>query len=100
MLAELVGEDGGVEPVEAQLAPVHHVHQRVQHLRLLARLVAETEVLAALDEAQRLDVSSGSSASPSSHAASLRSRVSGAFIATGGMNMDSLTSGRTTPTHS
>src|SRR5437764_944879 len=54
MLAELVGEDGGVEPVERELAAVDHVDQRVQHLALLPHFVAEAEVLAALDQADRL----------------------------------------------
>src|SRR6185437_11134273 len=56
MLAELVGEDGGVEPIEREIAPIHHFHQRFQHLRLVTHLVTKTKVVAALHEAQRLDL--------------------------------------------
>src|SRR5687768_11715399 len=56
MLAELVAEDGGVEPVERELAAADHFHQRVEHLRLVAQLVAEAEPLLALDQVQRPDL--------------------------------------------
>ena len=55
MLPELVGEHGGVEPVERELAPVDHFHQRVEHLDLLPHLVAEAEVVRALHQAERPD---------------------------------------------
>src|SRR5687768_1497206 len=56
MLSELVAEDGGVEPVERQVATVHQVDQGVEHLGLVTDLVAEAEVLVALDETDRLHV--------------------------------------------
>src|SRR5437868_3231353 len=56
MLAELVGEHGGVEPVEAQVAAIDHFHQRVQHLCLVPYLVAEAEVLLTFHETERPDL--------------------------------------------
>src|SRR5437867_253510 len=72
MLAELVGQDGRVEPVESELTAVDQFDQRVQYFRLLAHLVAEAEVLPALDEAQRLHLRARASPGHSSHEASLR----------------------------
>src|SRR5438132_9388835 len=54
MLPELMGEDGGVEPVKGQLAPLDHFDQRFEHFGLLPHLVAEAELLGALDEVERL----------------------------------------------
>src|SRR5688500_10291949 len=56
MLPELVAEDGGVEPVEREVAPVDQLDQRVEHLGLVADLVAKAEVLLALDQTDRLHV--------------------------------------------
>src|SRR5262245_55992157 len=55
MLPELMGDDRGVEPVECQLAAVDHIHQRVEHLRLLPHLIAEAEMLLALNQTQGLN---------------------------------------------
>ena len=52
MLAELVRHHGGVKPVEAELAPIDHVHQRIEHLSLVADLIAKAEVLFALNKAE------------------------------------------------
>jgi hypothetical protein len=54
MLAKLMGEDGGIKPVEGEVAPVDHFHQRIKHLRLVSHLIAEAEVLAALHETEHL----------------------------------------------
>src|SRR6478672_2870514 len=52
MLTELVGEHGGVEPVERQLPPVDHFDQAFEHLALVADLVAEAKLLVTLDQAE------------------------------------------------
>src|SRR5436305_10829331 len=54
MLAELVAEHGGVEPVERQLPPIHQFDEAFQHFGFLANLVAEAELLVAFHKAQRL----------------------------------------------
>src|SRR5687767_71959 len=54
MLPELMGKDGGVEPVEGEVPAVDHVDQRLEDLRLLPDLVAEAVLLAAFDEVESL----------------------------------------------
>src|SRR5712691_1872313 len=54
MLAELVAEHGGVEPVERQLPPIHQFDEAFEHLGFLANLVSEAELLVAFDKAERL----------------------------------------------
>ena len=50
MLTKLMGEDGGVKPVEAEFAAMDHVDQRAEDAGFLARFVAETEMMAAFDQ--------------------------------------------------
>ena len=50
MLAELMGHDGGIEPVEPDVSSLHEIYQRIEHLGLLPRLVAKAEMLASFDQ--------------------------------------------------
>ncbi len=41
MLAQRVGEDGGVKPVERDVPAIDHVHDGLEHAGLLPLLVLE-----------------------------------------------------------
>lgn len=52
MLPELMREDGGVKPVERQVATIDHVDQRIEHPGLLPDLVPKAEVLLSFDQTE------------------------------------------------
>src|SRR5256885_8955620 len=54
MLAKLMAQHRGVEPIKRQLAPIDHFDQAFQHFGFLAHLVTKTKLLIPLHEAQRL----------------------------------------------
>src|ERR1700730_13690880 len=54
MLTKLVGQHRSVEPVEGQVASIDHVHERIQQLGFLARLLPEAVLMTTLNETQRL----------------------------------------------
>src|SRR5690349_2704378 len=54
MLTKLVRKHSSVEPVEREIAAVDHFDEGIQDFGLLPDLVAEAEMLAPFDEAQRL----------------------------------------------
>src|SRR5207249_2753728 len=54
MLAELMRKNGGVEPIERELAPIDHIDERFKDFALLSHFVAEAELLLALDQVQGL----------------------------------------------
>jgi hypothetical protein len=54
MLAKLMREDGGVKPIEGKLAPMDHIHQRIEHLGFLSDFISKAEVVTTLNQAQCL----------------------------------------------
>jgi len=45
MPAELMGEHGGVKPVEGKIAPMDHFYERIEDFGLLSELVAKTKLV-------------------------------------------------------
>jgi len=52
MLTELMGEDRGIKPIEAKVAPIDHIHQRIQHVVFLSDFVSEAEMVLPFHETQ------------------------------------------------
>ena len=52
MLAKLMGQNGGVEPVEGNVAPIDQFHEGIQNTRLLPGLVTKAEMMPAFYEAE------------------------------------------------
>ena len=54
MLAKLVGEDGGIKPIESNVATIDQIDQGIEDFGLFTNVIAETEMLFTLDQGKCL----------------------------------------------